>query len=114
MGFRVVKPQRQTLDVYQLVRAFDIHFFDLRPTVQILLTNCGPVEFHPFGGAGEPPLQSFQVELPRANEEVKIVLPISLAGHALWITTRVLSCHYSRSLQKKQRSYRAKDEQGFV
>ena len=51
MGLRVVKTQRQTLDVGALVGALDIHFFYLRTAVQDLLTDRGPVEFHPFSGA---------------------------------------------------------------
>jgi hypothetical protein len=43
-------------------------------------------------------LQSFQAEFPNANEEVKIVLPISLVGHRLLSTNRTMVRIYNKTV----------------
>src|SRR5580700_6442942 len=114
MGLRVVKTHRQSLDMCMFVRAFDLHFFYFRAAVQDLPTDRGPVEFHPFCGTNQPPFQSFQMEFPRANEEVKIVLPISFVGRGLLSTTRTILCRHSFRWKNKQRTEQTKSEQGFT
>src|SRR5271156_319871 len=47
---RIVKTQRQSLDMHLLVCAFHIHFFHLATAVQYLSTNGSPVKFNPFSG----------------------------------------------------------------
>jgi hypothetical protein len=57
--------------------------------------------------------QSFQVEFPSANKEVKIVLPISFLGHRLLSTFRAIQCRHSSRWENKQRTEQTKSEQGF-
>jgi hypothetical protein len=113
MGLGVVKAQGQTLDMYLLLRVVDNHFLDLAATVQDFPTDRSPIEFHPFVGAGQAPHKPFQVEFPRANGEVKIVLPIPFVGDAL-SRKRSVPRRHSFSHENKRGSNETKDEQGFV
>ena len=77
MGLRVVKTQRETLDADVLLRAIDIKFLKFRTTVPDPPTGRSPVEFYPFGGAGQRMHQPYQMYLPGANGPIKVMLTIS-------------------------------------
>ena len=76
MRSRIVKARRQSLDVHFLVGAFDIEFFDFRAAVKDLTANHRAVQVDPLLGAMFRLYQPLQMNLPRADEKIKVALPI--------------------------------------
>ena len=60
-----------------LVAAFDVEFFDFRAAVKDMTTDHRAVQIDPFFGAMFRLNQPFQMNFPRADEKIKIALPIA-------------------------------------
>src|SRR5581483_5639849 len=76
MRFRIIKPQRQSLNVGFPVRAIHFDLIKVRP-IPNFLTARMTVELYPGVGAGERMGQFFQMKFPVAEGEIEIVSPIA-------------------------------------
>jgi hypothetical protein len=76
MRLRIVKSQRQTLDVRLPVRAVDLDLIKVCAIPNLSAARM-TFEFYPGVGAGQRVLQFFQMKLPVAKSEIEIVPPVA-------------------------------------